>query len=223
MRTTSFLLLLILCLALTASAQIIYSEGPIDGRDNAIPMTGPNLPNFLGTVQDVSNGFVAADSGAPDTFEFGEWIVNGLTPSSISYELGTTPFGADLGSGTVAQNTSTNHFLFTNNSYGFDVYDVTISITSGAMTAGNTYWVSLSNADDPAHSATEVWDIPNAGYGGPAICNFRQSGINFGNCGFGGESFTLSAGPPVPEPSSIMLFGSGILGLVGVLSRKLSN
>jgi hypothetical protein len=52
--------------------------------------------------------------------------------------------------------------------------------------------------------------IPNGGSGGPAICNFRQSGTNFGNCGLGGESFTLSGcgagpdcGPPVPEPSSI--------------------
>ena len=51
--------LLVLCLALTVSAQTIFSEGPIDGNDNAFFVTGPNLPNFLGSFQDISNGFVA--------------------------------------------------------------------------------------------------------------------------------------------------------------------
>ena len=47
MRTTFFSVLTILCLASTASAQI-YSEGPIDGNDNAFFVSRPNLPNFLG-------------------------------------------------------------------------------------------------------------------------------------------------------------------------------
>jgi hypothetical protein len=92
------------------------------------------------------------------------------------------------------------------------------------MTAGNSYWVSLSNASDSqGNNSTEAWDIPNAGSGGPATCNFRQSGTNFGDCGLGGESFTLTGGGTTPEPSSILLFGSGILGLAGVLRRKLTR
>ena len=36
------------------------------------------------------------------------------------------------------------------------------------------------------------------------------------------EAFTITGGTgTTPEPSSIMLFGSGILGLAGVLRRKL--
>src|SRR5664279_294740 len=50
MRTTSFSLLTILCLALSATAfaqyPIIYSEGPIDGNDNAFFVTGPNHPSL---------------------------------------------------------------------------------------------------------------------------------------------------------------------------------
>ena len=98
------------------------------------------------------------------------------------------------------------------------------------MTAGNTYWLSISNATDASNDGTQAWDIPNGGLGGPATCNFRQSGTNFGDCGLGGESFTFGpcgagpdCGPPVPEPSSILLFGSGILGLAGVLRRKLNR
>src|ERR1022692_2144031 len=141
--------------------------------------------------------------------------------SSISYELGTSAFGTDLGSGTVALNASNSHFLFSN-SFGYDIYDVTIGITPAALTAGNTYWLSLSNATDAGNSGTEAWDLPNGGSGGPATCNFRQSGTNFGDCGLGGEAFTLDGCcvPPVPEPGSILLFGSGILGLAGILRRK---
>jgi hypothetical protein len=115
--------------------------------------------------------------------------------------------------------------LFTNG-FGYGVYDVKVGITSAAMTAGSTYWLSISNATDASNDGTQGWDIPNGGSGGPATCNFRQSGTNFGNCGLGGESFTLSGGTPppnTPEPSSIMLFGSGILGLAGVLRRKMTR
>ena len=226
MRIATLSLLVVLCLALTAVAQVtIYSEGPLDGNDNSLFVTGPNLPNFLGSVQDISNGFVAANSAAANQLEWGEWSVG--APTSFSYELGSAAFGTDLGSGTVAQNAGNSTLLFTN-SFGYGVYDVEVGITSSAMTAGNTYWLSISNATDAASDGTQGWDIPNGGSGGLATCNFRQSGTNYGNCGFGGESFTLSntgtvPPPSTPEPSSIMLFGSGILGLAGVLRRKMTR
>ncbi len=136
---------------------------------------------------------------------------------------GTTAFGTDIGSGTVALNSGNSHFLFSN-AFGFDVYDVNIPVSSGLMTADHEYWLSLSNATDAINSGTEAWDIPNDGAGGPAVCNFRQSGTNLGNCGLGGESFVLTTAccGPTPEPSSIMLFGSGIVGLATVMRRKLS-
>ena len=113
--------------------------------------------------------------------------------------------------------------LFTN-SFGYGVYDVKVNVFDTFLTAGQTYWLTVSNATDASNDGTQGWDIPNGGSGGPATCNFRQSGTNFGNCGLGGESFTLGACcvPPVPEPSSILLFGSGILGVAGILRRKLN-
>jgi hypothetical protein len=229
MRTTSFFLLTILCLALTASAQNIYSEGPIDGNDNALFVTGPNLPNFLGSFQDISNGFVAANSGNnfENRIEWGEWSVG--APTSFSWSIGSGAFGNDIGSATVGQNAFNSVFLFTN-AFGYGVYDVTVQVPPYlAITAGNTYWLTISNATDASNDGTQAWDIPNGGSGGPAICNVRQSGTNFGACIedgviFGGESFTITSeiAPYTPEPSSIMLFGSGILGIAGILRRKLN-
>ena len=218
--------LTILCFAVTAFAgtTTFYNDGGIDGNDNGFFISGPNNPNPAGSIQDISNGFISAASGAPTQLEFGEWVFNGATPTSIGYELGTSAFGTDLGSGTVALSSSNSVFLFTNG-FGYDIYDVTIPVSSLAMTAGNEYWLSLSNATDSLNSNSGAWDLPGAN-GGPATCNFRQSGVNDGDCGLGGESFTLTGATTTgttPEPSSILLFGSGILGLAGVLRRKLSR
>jgi hypothetical protein len=222
LRIGSLSLLTILCLTLTASAGTFFNDGGIDGNDNGFYITGPSFPNPAGSFQDISNGFVSAASGTPTQLEFGEWVLSGSTPTSISYELGTTAFGTDLGFGTVAQNSSNSIFLFTNG-FGYGIYDVTIPVTSLAMTAGNEYWVSLSNAANTGGTQSGAWDLAGPS-GGPATCNFRQSGTNYGDCGTGGESFTLSAPccGPTPEPSSILLFGSGILGLAGVLRRKMN-
>ena len=222
LRIGSLSLLTILCLTLTASAGTFFNDGGIDGNDNGFYITGPSFPNPAGSFQDISNGFVSAASGTPTQLEFGEWVLSGSTPTSISYEIGTTAFGTDLGFGTVAQNSSDSIFLFTNG-FGYGIYDVTIPVTSLAMTAGNEYWVSLSNAANTGGTQSGAWDLAGPS-GGPATCNFRQSGTNYGDCGTGGESFTLSAPccGPTPEPSSILLFGSGILGLAGVLRRKMN-
>ena len=151
------LLLTILCLALTASAGTIFSEGPIDGNDNGFYITGPSFPNPAGSFQDISNGFIAATSGTPTNLEFGEWVLSGSTPTSIGYEIGTAAFGTDLGSGTVAQNSSNSILLFTNG-FGYGIYDVTIPVSSLAMTAGNEYWLSLSNASNTGGTQSGAWD-----------------------------------------------------------------
>ena len=150
----------------------------------------------------MSNGFTAGASATPTTLQFGLWAGSGDTPTTVSYEIGTSPFATDLGSGTVALNSSNTTLLFVNG-YGYDVYSVTIPLTSLAMISGDSYWLSLSDASDATNSGTEAWDITNGGSGGPATCNFRQSGTNFGDCGLGGESWVLSsnASPTLLNPA----------------------
>jgi hypothetical protein len=203
-----------------AGTTTFYNDGGIDGTGDGTLVSGP-LYSYNGTYTDISNGFVSAASGTPNTLEWGEWSVG--APTSFSYELGSAAFGTDLGSGTVAQNSSNSVFLF-DNGYGYGVYDVKVGITSLGMVAGNTYWLSISNATDAAHDGNQLWDIPNGGSGGPATCNMRVNGTII-RCGTGGESFTLTGSTPgtTPEPSSMLLFGSGILGLAGVLRRKLTR
>ena len=221
------LTLTILCLALAVPAfanTTFINSGPIDGNDNAFFVTGPQFPNELGSFQDISNGFVSLASGQVTGGTFGLWIAHGDVLSSFSLELGTTAFGTDLGHSSFACSGGCGSFLF-ENAFGFDVYSVNWGSSSfGSLTAGQEYWFSISNATDVNNSGSEAWDIPNGGAGTPGItCNFRQSGTNFGDCGLAGETFSLvGGGTSTPEPSSILLFGSGILGLAGVIRRKLS-
>ena len=232
--------LTILCIALTATAfGQLYQEGPIDGMDNAFFTTGPNLPNFLGSVQDISNGFVASGSGSVGNYEFGLWVFAGVSPTTGSFSLGVGAFTSDLEQvdWTCGVGGTTCNKIISGNPLGYDVYDITVQAGSVAsLTAGNTYWFTVSNTNDASSSGSTAWDIPDGGSGGPATCNFRQSGTNFGNCGLGGESFTISSqqitcwvgkNAPgcdpsgTPEPSSVILFGSGVLGMAGMLLRKL--
>ena len=234
MRKATLLLLTIVCFAWSAPAfaQTIFVSGPIDGRQTGLFITGPNYPNFKGSFQDISDGFFPTNPGTPSALEFGEWIASGFTPSSLSWGIDTVAFGT-TNHGTIAQNSGNSQFLFTNG-FGYDIYDVTIPVTGPVMNTTTQYWVTLSNATDAANSGTEAWDYN----GGPATCNYRQSGTNLGPCGSGagilaehttpqdgeGESFTISGShATTPEPSSIMLFGSGILGLAGILRRKLKR
>ncbi len=220
MRIAS-LSLLILCFALaTASAQTFINTGPINGNLNAFFIDGPGGP----FGQSISDGFVSAATGNATTANFGEWTLGGA-PTTVQWALGTSSFGGSLSGPTAVTST----FLGTNG-FGYGIYNTQVSI-SGAMTAGNTYYLTLSGANDAGGSQFDGWDDNESTL---ASCYF-ENGSGSGGCPTTeSESFTITGsttttsttsttGGTTPEPSSIMLLGSGVLGLAGVLRRKLSR
>ena len=226
-------LLTILCLALgsNAFAGNVYDDGPINGTSNSLFIDGLNG----GFQQSISDGFtsLATYSGGV-VVNFGEWVVAGTHPNGVQYGIGTQNFGGSILAGTGFSST----LLCTNGSaynggvcaggFGFDVYESTFTAT-GSFTNGGTSWLTLTNATTREGNTNNGWDF----FSGPATCDFEVGGIVPGGgsaCGFNGEAFTISGfcccggpdcGPPTPEPSSILLFGSGILGLAGILRRRL--
>jgi hypothetical protein len=205
----------LICLALSAPAfaGIIYTDGPINGTSNAFFIDGPGGP----WTQTISDGFVATNSDTATSLDFGEWVPTGTTPTTVSWALGTSAFGSDVSSGSTPQVVYTTFIL--NNGLEYDVYTSHVDGLSGFLTAGTTYYLTLGGANDSAGRQFDGWDVN----GGPATCSFAQGGgPSLGDCGLGGEAFTINSGGTVPEPSSIMLFGSGLLALAGVLRRKVS-
>ena len=204
-RTTSFSLLAILCFALsTAPAQVLFTSGPINGNINAFYIDG---------AQSISDGFVATMTGTASTLNFGELTLGGA-PALVSWALGTSSFGSEIASGRGA---ITSTFLGTD-MFDYGVYNSQINI-SGSLTAGDTYYLTLNGATDVGGSQFDLWDDNQSP---DASCYFERGGLSGGCPTTESESFTISGqGGATPEPGTILLFGSGILGLAGVLRRKL--
>jgi hypothetical protein len=201
--------LLALCLAaVPAMAQTVYNNGPINGTTDAWT---------------INSGFVVSDTfttsgGSVTGLNFGAWVFPGDILESVEVNISSSEFG---GTSFTDQVVSFTQSGCSGNQYGFNVCTESGTFGTSVNLASGSYWLNLSNAvvndGDPIY-----WDENS----GPSSASENSVGT------IPSEAFTVlggtttqttstSGGGSVPEPSSIMLFGSGILGLAGVLRRKL--
>jgi hypothetical protein len=210
MRIAS-LSLLALCIAVVpAMAQTVYSNGAINGNVDAWTV---NFGFIVSDTFNVTNNNTTITGGS-----FGMWLAPGDTLTSA--ELSITS-GEDSGTSYFDQTVSFTQGACTTNQYGFNVCAENTSFSGPTLNAG-TYWINLQNASVPSGDPV-YWDENS----GPSQASENTVGS------IPSEAFTVlgtsstttsttsTTGTSVPEPSSIMLFGSGILGLAGVLRRKL--
>ena len=209
LRIASLSLLALCLVALPAMADTVYDNGPINGTTDAWTI------NF-GFV--VSDSFTVSGGGATvNGLAFGAWLFPGDILQSAEVSITDAEFGGTTFFDGVVNFTQSG---CVGNQYGYNVCTETGSFTDTALADG-TYWLNLQNASvntgDPIY-----WDENS----GPSQASENSVGTipseAFTLTGTGGTtSTTTTTGGTVPEPSSIMLFGSGILGLAGVLRRKL--
>jgi len=199
LRTASLSLLALCLTALPAMAQTVYSNGPINGTTDAWAI------NFGIVVSDTFN--VGSGGSTVGGLSFGAWTFPGdiLENAEVLINSGGTVY--------VNQIVSFTQSGCSGNQYGFDVCTETGSFSPVNLAAG-TYWLTLHDAvvndGDPIY-----WDENS----GPSSAQQNMVGT------IPSEAFTVlgssTTSGTVPEPSNIMLFGSGILGLAGVLRRNL--
>jgi hypothetical protein len=218
MRIAS-LSLLALCLTLAAVPAMaqgtVYDNGPVNGQVDAWTI------NFGFAVSDT---FHLTSSTTLNDISFWAWVEPGDTATSVEVAISSAGyFGNELFDGTVSLAQSN---CFSNN-FGFDVCQESGNFSGPSLGAGN-YYLTLENAATSAGNPL-YWD-ENSGVG--CQSNGCPSSAQENTLGtIPSEAFTLSGSGTTttstttsgttPEPSSIMLFGSGILGLAGVLRRKL--
>ena len=204
--------LVVLCLALVAmpawAQKWSYDNGPINGTTDAWTI------NF-GYV--VSDTFVAGGTNVTG-FTFGVWEFPGDVMSSVQWSITSAENGGTVyGSGTASGSSLTDTFV-SSNQYGYDIDKIAVSGLNVPEVSGTKYWLNLFNAAVPSGDPV-YWD-ENSGKGcGGTGCPSSASESAVGT--IPGEAFTIGGSGSIPEPSSIMLFGSGVLGLAGLLRRKL--
>ena len=205
--------LTLLCLALAvapAAAQCGPGGSPGCGGNFSYDNGGPNGSVDAWTINFgyvVSDTFVVAFAGTVQNFDFWVWAYPGDTALTVDWSITSDEFGGTTyGSGTASLS---SQFL-SSNQYGYDIDRLSATGLNIALGAG-TYWLNLQSATT-AFGDPLFWDENS----GPSSASESAVGT------IASEAFYINApGPPTPEPSSILLFGSGIVGLAGVLRRKL--
>jgi hypothetical protein len=213
MKTSAIsLLFLTMCLALLAvpaAAQTVYSNGPINGNTDEWELD-------FGFI--VSDTFNVVNPGTTITgASFGIWFFPGDTLTSAELSITSGENG-----GTFYFDQTVNFTLgtCTVNNLGFNVCTENTAFNGPALNSG-TFWLNLQNASTPSGDPA-FWDENS----GPSSASQNTIGS------IPSESFTIlgtstteitttGTTTSVPEPSSMMLFGSGVLGLAGIVRRRL--
>ncbi len=205
LRLALFTVLGLCLVSLPAVAQVdLYDDGPTDGTTDAWTI------NFGFAV---SNTFTISNPAQVSALEFAAWLFPGDVLESVEIQMTSSEFGGTTYFDQVVNLTQSGCTL---NQFGFDLCTEAGMFSGPTLNAGR-YWLTLQNGvvnnGDPVY-----WDENS----GPSQSSENTVGTitaeSFTILGSTGSTSTTTG--TTPEPGTLMLFGSGALGLLGVLRRK---
>lgn len=198
-----------------AATTVLFDNGPYNGTVDAWTING-----YV-----VSNGFTTS-GGTATGANFVLWVPMGSSLTSVDWAFGSVPGGTQYASGT-ASPILVSYLGIYNGEFGkYSYMSYGISFPDLALAAGTTYWFSLYNAVDPRQNGI-FWDQND----GPAMAWESDLGYLAGSgyacsgaCSYS-EAFQITGagGSPIPEPDSFALMGLGLVGVAGLLRRRVSR
>lgn len=194
-------------------ASTIYSQ-PLVGND-------PQSSHVDGGVNDgsvwVYDDFTPQQSGAVSniTWQGSVQLNSGFTIKVLS-PLPKTP-DTVAPSKVVAMIQVTGKAGQAADAMGNGLYDFHVDLTNSFhLTAGQIYWISIYS------TGNRDWTWSNGSGGNNSAMNFILGGSNQWHALGADRVFFLNGTtiPAVPVPSTVWLFGSGLIGLLSLISRK---
>jgi len=211
LRLASLTLLASVLIAAPAMASTLYSNGPINGTVDAW--------NICCSQYTVADSFTLGGSSVITGFDGGFWLGPGDSPVATDWIIASG--NPDFLGGTVVASGSGN---FSNSLYCtacglssfYDIYTSTISGLNVSLGAG-TYYLELLNGTTVLGGNSNLYWDENSGPSTAYEYPYYTTGIN-------SQAFNIygTTGTTTPEPGTLMLLGSGVAGLAGMLRRKIN-